>query len=169
MCSWARVPATVEVLGLFSHLIPSQALSRIESGRARHALVPDFRLNVPSNLGDTQVKLAELQVINCCKTWYTTGSGVNVRATDKRDNRLQSLYKSKAKNVDREIIGTPAGERGPVERKLDEHGDIMSLCYGAWGEASKDVHELIDVISKSRLKNQLLDSGRHDECEMNYT
>ena len=28
--------------------------------------------------------------------------------------------------------------------------------------ASKDVHELIDVISKSRLKHQLLDSGRHD-------
>ena len=50
MCSWARVPATVEVWGLFSHLIPSQALSRIESGRARHALVPDFRLNVPSIL-----------------------------------------------------------------------------------------------------------------------
>ena len=56
--------------------------------------------------------------------------------------------------MDREIIGTPAGERGPVERKLDEYGDIMGLC--------KDVHELIDVISKSRLKHQLLDSGRHD-------
>ena len=42
-----------------------------------------------------------------------------MRATDKRDNRLQSLYKSKAKNVDREIIGTPAGERVPVEWKLD--------------------------------------------------
>ena len=65
-------------------------------------------------------------------------------------NGLQSLYKSKAKNVDREIIGTPAGERGPVERKLDEYGDIMGLC--------KDVHELIDVIFKSRLKHQLLDS-----------
>ena len=50
MCSWARVPATVEVWGLFSHLIPSEALSRMESGRARQAIVPDFRLNIPSDL-----------------------------------------------------------------------------------------------------------------------
>ena len=162
MCSWARVPATVEVWGLFSHLIPAEALSRMESGRARQAIVPDFRLNVPSDLGESQVKLAELKVLNCCKTWYTTGSGVNVRATDKRANGLQSIYKSKAKKVDKDI-GTAAGERGPVERKLDEYGDIMGLCFGAWGEGSKDVHELVDVIAKSRLKHQLLDEGRPDE------
>ena len=49
-CSWARVPATVEVWGLFSHLIPSEALSRIESGRARQGLVPDFRLQLTNAL-----------------------------------------------------------------------------------------------------------------------
>ena len=44
----------------------------------------------------------------------------------------------------------------------------MGLCFGAWGEASKDVHELIDVISKSRLRHQLLDSGRHDGGSVLY-
>ena len=137
----------------------------MESGRARQAIVPDFRLNVPSDLGDSQVKLAELKVLNCCKTWYSTGSGVNVnvRATDKRANGLQANYKNKAKKVDQDIIGTAAGERGPVERKLDEYGDIMGLCFGAWGEASKDVHTLVDVLAKSRLKHQLQDAGRPDE------
>ena len=32
LCSWARLPATSEVWRLFSHLIPSEALSRFESG-----------------------------------------------------------------------------------------------------------------------------------------
>ena len=167
MCSWARVPATVEVWGLFSHLIPSEALSRMESGRDRQAIVPDFRLNIPSDLGDTQVKLAELKVLTCCKTWYPTGSGVNVRATDKRANGLQSIYKNKARKVDQDIIGTAAGERGPVERKLEEYGDIMGLCFGAWGEGSSDVHELVGVIAKSRLKHQLLAEGRPDDGSNN--
>jgi len=56
--------------------------------------------------------------------------------------------------VDKDI-GTATGERGPVERKLDEYGVIMGLCFGAWGEGSKDVHELVDVIAKSRLKHQV--------------
>ena len=37
------------------------------------------------------------------------------------------------------------------------------LTHGAWGEGSKDVQELVDVIAKSRLKHQLLDEGRPDE------
>ena len=39
----------------------------------------------------------------------------------------------------------------------------MGLCFGAWGEASKDVHTLVDVLAKSRLKHQLQDAGRPDE------
>ena len=60
MCSWARVPTTVEVWGLFSHLIPARDMSKFESGRARQSLVPEFRFNLPTDLGDSQVKLAEL-------------------------------------------------------------------------------------------------------------
>ena len=37
------------------------------------------------------------------------------------------------------------------------------LTHGAWGEGSKDVQELVDVIAKSRLKHQLLDEGRPNE------
>ena len=167
LCSWARVPTTVEVWGLFSHLIPARDMSKFESGRARQALVPDFRFNLPSDLGDSQVKLAELKALNCCKTWYTPGAGGNVRATDKRAAGLQSIYTQKARKVDQDIIGTPAGTRGPVERKLEEFGEIMGLCFGAWGEGSRDVHDLVEVLAKSRLKAQMLEVGRHDEGSNN--
>ena len=69
--------------------------------------------------------------------------------------------------MDQDIIGTPAGTRGPVERKLEEFGDIMGLCFGAWGEGSRDVHDLVEVLAKSRLKAQMLEVGRHDEGSNN--
>ena len=62
LCSWARLPVTVEVWGLFSHLIPAEALSRFESGRARQGLVPDFSFQVTSYLGESQVSQAEIKI-----------------------------------------------------------------------------------------------------------
>ena len=53
LCTWARLPATCEVWGLFSHLISGEALSRFEAGRKRQVLVPDFCLEVPCSTGGT--------------------------------------------------------------------------------------------------------------------
>ena len=160
LCSWARLPATAEVWGLFSHLIPSEALSRFESGRKRQGMVPDFRFKIPSEHGETQVKLAELKLISCCPTWYTPAVRSKVRATDKRAQGLQKLYRDKAKALDQTISGSERGQRGPVERRLDEFGEILGLCFGAWGEASQDVHSLVEVLAQSRLKFQVLQEGR---------
>ena len=88
LCIWARLPATCEVWGLFTHLIPNETLSRIESGRKRQGLVPDFRIEMPSETGGTTYRLAELKVISCCDTWYKPGSNGLVRATEKRANGL---------------------------------------------------------------------------------
>ena len=35
LCVWSRLPVTVEVWGLFAHLIPAEALNRMERGRKR--------------------------------------------------------------------------------------------------------------------------------------
>jgi hypothetical protein len=57
LCVWARLPLTFEVWRIFSHLIPAQALARMERGRKRQAIVPDL----------------ELKIISCCETWYPAG------------------------------------------------------------------------------------------------
>ena len=160
ICTWARLPATVEVFGLFSDLIPAQALSRIEKGRKRQGMVPDFRLQMPHPTGGNTFQLAELKVISCCETWYTPSAGGNVRATDKRANGLQGEYRRKAKAVDKEIIAQPTQQRGPIETRLDEFGEILGLCFGAWGEASRDVHVLIQVLAESRLAFTGMQRGR---------
>ena len=82
LCVWARVPVTVEVWGLFAHLIPADSLTRMERGRKRQALVPDFRVALPCPTGGTKTQLAELKMISCCRSWYTLGS--QVRGVDKR-------------------------------------------------------------------------------------
>ena len=100
----------------------------------------------------------ELKIISCCETWYPAGG--SVRGTDKRANGLQSLYRSKARKVDVEVLGVEREQKGPVEKRLDEFGALLGLCFGAWGEASEGVHQLVQTLAESRLKFQGLQRGR---------
>ena len=163
LCSWARLPTTVEVWGLFSHLIPQEALNKIQSGRARQGLVPDFRIQFPSSLGESQVKLAELKVLSSCKTRYSSSAGNKVRATDRRAQSLQAEYKKKARDLDKNTQGTSNQSRGPVERRLDEFGEIIGLVFGAWGEGSQEVHSLVETLAQCRLRFQMQQEGRPDQ------
>ena len=149
---------TVEVWGLFSHLIPAEALTRMERGRKRQAIVPDFRMDLPSPNYETRTQLAELKVISCCKSWYTPGS--EVRATDKRAQQLPADYRRKARKVDQDVLGVAKEVRGPVERKLEVYGDLLGLCFGAWGEDSEGVHQLIQGLAESRVTFLGLQRGR---------
>ena len=158
LCIWARIPVTVEGWVLFSHLIPAEALTRMERGRKRQALVPDFRVEMTCATGGTKTQLAELKVISCCKSWYTPGA--KVRGTDKRAQQLPTEYKRKAKKVDQEVLGVDKEVRGPVERRLEEYGDLLGLCFGAWGEASEGVHQLVQNLAESRLTFLGLRRGR---------
>ena len=160
--NWARLPATCEVWNLFSHLIPGDALTRLESGRKRQALVPDFRLQLPSLYGggETEHQLAELKLISCCDTWYKLSPRSTVRATDKRAQGLQQEYRRKAQKVDESLpTHRSNGGKGPVEQRLDEFGQLIGLCFGAWGEGSEDVHKLVAAIAEARLTSQGLQRG----------
>ena len=93
LLTWCKVPATCEVFVLFSHLIPQEGLSRIERERKRQGLVPDFQLEVPCSTGGRVPRLAELKVINCCQTRYSTGD--KIKAVDKRARLLQGEEEGK--------------------------------------------------------------------------
>ena len=153
---------TCEVWNLFAHLIPGEALSRIEAGRKRQALVPDFRVEVPKVGGrGAEYRLAELKVLSCCPTWYgAPNASVTVRAVEKRANGLQADYVNKAKKVDKSMNGFIEGVKGPVEKRLNEFGEVIGLCFGAWGEANEDVHTLIDTLANARLQFQGMQRGR---------
>ena len=111
LCRWAALPVRCEVFGLFSHLIPQDGLSRLERGRKRQGLVPDFQLGLVNERGDEKLVLAELKVLSCCPTRYSPAS--QIRAVDRRARALTGEYLAKAKGVDRQYGGVQEGVVGP--------------------------------------------------------
>ena len=152
------MPTTCEVFNLFARLIPQEGLNRLERGRRRQALVPDFRLTVNDPIEGPRRRLAELKIINCCSSRYCVGD--QQKGVNKRASLLPTEYRKKAKDVDKNYVGTPDGQEGPVLRQLNQYGPLLGLVVGAWGEGSEDLHNLVQTISESRLAAIGLSRGR---------
>ena len=152
---WAGLPVQCEVFNLFSHLIPQEGLSRLERGRKRQGIVPDFKLL--GSRGNDAV-LADLKFISGSRSRYPRNPQPEKRAVDRRADGLNAEYARKARGVDREfgqviqLDPTAAPPIGPVERKLLSFGNIKGYVFGAWGEASEPVHSLVQEIASSRLR-----------------
>ena len=159
---WAGIEVDLEVFNIFSGLIPQQGLSRLEQGRKRQGLVPDFRLRVPGgNGGGThELVLAELKVISCCPTRYQQNPRATNKAVDRRASTLPNEYRQHARRIDREYGGVQADAVGPVEAKLLSFPPLRRWVFGAWGEASEDVHCLVKDLATSRARHQQQLEGR---------
>ena len=121
-------------------------------------MVPDFQFQVPCPTGGKVSRLAELKVISCCPTRYPSVAGA--KAVDRRSNLLQGEYKKKARDADKQYVGTAEGSVGPVENKLLQYGDLQGLVVGAFGEGSQDLHTLVQTIAEAKVKSLGLARGR---------
>ena len=152
-----------EVFNLFSQGIPQEGLSRMEKGRKRQGLVPDFLLRLPvgnrSSL-NTECVLAELKVISRCQTRYKRNPRHPEKAVVRRASLFAGEYLTKAKKVDQVYGGVQAGVVGPVQAKLLSFPALRGYVFGAWGEASPDVHTLVYMLATSRQKYQQTLEGR---------
>ena len=162
---WAGIPADCEVFNLFAAVIPQEGLNRIERGRKRQGLVPDFRLQAEEGGGDV---LCELKCMSASNTRYPLARRRDgMRAVDKRAEGLTADYQATARRTDWQYCGTPRpptvqqpGEPqpvrqiGPVETKLNTFGRVNGWVFGAWGEASEEVHSLVQRLAKARLERQ---------------
>ena len=160
---WAGIPVTCEVFNLFASSIPREGLNRLEGGRRRQGLVPDFKIPVEGGGGSA---LCELKCMSASSTRYPRGVRPRVfrRAVDRRADLLTSEYQAKARQTDWEYCGTPRpfaarqGEPqpirqlGPVETKLNSYGKVVGWVFGACGEASEEVRALVQRLAKARLK-----------------
>ena len=64
---------------------------------------------------------------------------------------MHEEYLTKARSVDRMYVGTQHGEVGPVEAKLLSYERVRGTVFGAFGEASEPVHQLIEQLANSRV------------------
>ena len=77
-----------------------------------------------------------------------------------RADQLHNEYVLKARRVDTAYCETPQGQVGPVERKLLSFERVRGLVFGAFGEASLPVHQLVDSLATSRVSVAAPQRGR---------
>ena len=101
-----------------------------------------------------EVVLAELKVISCCPTRYPRNPCPIPKAVDRRASTLPAEYRQHARKVDAEYGGVPQGVVGPVEAKLLSFPPLRKWVFGAWGEASEDVHVLVKDLASGHISSQ---------------
>ena len=150
--------ATCEVWGLFKHLVPQDSLDREDVNQQRQVMIPDFRIQLPSQTGQSEAKLAELK-FTCGKDLYKPGVRQRQfrRAVEIRADRLMGEYRDKADRMD-QLLGLEEG--GRVRRKLDQFGDLLGLVVGRFNEVSNDTNNLIDTMAESRVATVARREGR---------
>ena len=160
---WCGMEVDCEVFNLFSALIPQEGLARIDQGRKRQGLVPDFKVRLPPGDGrpvTDELALAELKVITSCPTRYQRNPRNTTKAVDRRAALLPGEYARHARNIDRVYGGVEEGVVGPVEAKLLSFPPLQRWVFGAWGEVSQDVHTLVHTLAMARQKYQHVLEGR---------
>ena len=165
------IRADCEVFGLFRDIIPVEALNEEEGlrfGRGRQGLLPDFRLDLPGQgggpgaLGQVESKLAELKVIGAVETYYPR-AGARARSkkgVEKRAGLIPGEYKRPLAALDTRYHRVEEGQTGPLVRRLERFGNILTWVVGAWQEASKDLHDLLDLLAYHKVAVLGLARGR---------
>ena len=136
-----------EVYGLFAAAMPQEARQRAAAMpvRKRQGLVPDFLAHVALD-GPERPLLLELKTLHYGSSTYPGGTD-RCGAVAKRARALPSEYAAKARGADQKYCGTAPGNVGPVESLLRTYEPVRGLVFGAWGEASPMVEQLLSVLA----------------------
>ena len=108
---WSGIPVTCEVFNLFASCIPQEGLNRLERGRKRQGLVPDFM--VPAEEGGGNV-LCKVKCVSASNTWYP------ILRQPREADGLTQAYSSTARKTDWNYCEYLTGEsaRGVVPPEL---------------------------------------------------
>ena len=139
VCMYAGIPVEREPFGLFRHLVPQQALNRLQQNQVSQVLSPDLRLEVPQKRAkppdryrrDRNSSTAQPAQSPVCinspiitkvkvlskgiKAHYKAGSGGR-RAVESRVAEIPGKYRRKVAKMDQVIQNND--EEGPCMRRL---------------------------------------------------
>ena len=118
--------------------------------RKRQGLDPDFMVHAQlagPNRPESQA-LHELKTLHFGSSTYPAGTR-RCEAVARRARVLPGEYAAKARQVDQKYCDVAPGDTGPVTRKLQSFDDVRGLVFGAWGETSPAVEQLLSVIVRN--------------------
>ena len=133
-------------------------------------LLPDFRLDMPgpgtgagpAALGNVVSTLAELKVIGTVETYYPQSGARarNKKGVERRARDIPGEYRRPLASLDTRYHGVGEGQVGPLVRRLEGHGRLLTWVMGAWQEGSKDLHGLLDILADAKVQSLGLARGR---------
>ena len=62
--------------------------------------------------------------------------------------------------MDTRYHGVEEGQTGPLMRRLEGYGRLLTWVMGAWQEGSKDLHSLLDILADNKVAMIGLARGR---------
>ena len=87
-------------------------------------------------------------------------------AVSARQQRVTREYIGKARRADRRTYnGIRRNDVGPLEAEVKRHGRIDELVFGAYGEASSDVEQLVQKIAAGSAQRHWRGMGARDVME----
>ena len=106
---------------------------------------------------DVLPTLWDLKTNSPSEAYFNNPNG-DVKAVDRRQDRVAREYRRKAKRLDHELHGTDPNDTGPVEERLNEYGvngEVLGLALGCFGEVSDHVRLVRDWIVAHRTSKEL--------------
>ena len=82
-----------------------------------------------------------------------------------RESIVASSYRSHARELDGTARGAPPG---PVQQRLESFTAVRGLIFGAYGEASADVHDLISTAADRIAQQQWQIAGARSASTMSW-
>ena len=154
----AEMPHECEVFNLFAAFVRQDG----DQERTLQGLVPDFMYQ----RDPPHRTLGDVKCISVCKSWYSDAR-MNARcgAVSARQQRVTPEYIGKARRADRTYNGIRRNDVGPLEAEVKRHGRIDGLVFGAYGEASSDVEQLVQKIAAGSAQRHWRGMGARDVME----
>ena len=103
-----------------------------------------------------------MKVIGAVETYYPRAGARarNKKGVEKRAGLIPGEYKRPLAALDTRYHRVEEGQTGPLVRRLERFGNILTWVIGAWQEGSKDLHDLLDLLADHKVAVLGLARGR---------
>ena len=82
------------------------------------------------------------------------------KGVERRAGLIAGEYRRPLALLDTRYHGVEEGQTGPLLRRLERYGRLLTWVMGAWQEGSKDLHSLLDTLADHKVAVLGLARGR---------
>jgi hypothetical protein len=161
---------------MFAHLINNS--NPEEVARHTQGIIPDIVINAtaitgnPKTIYDDKISITDIKTLAPGTAYNTTTNIVPNQAVNNRSLQVHKDYALQAKLIDEKLNNVEHDAVGPVQKeplKYGENGKVIGLVFGAFGDCSSSVHDLINLISRQKALQKTEDLNIDIEAAMSKT